>query len=408
MLSFILRSCPNVEMIGVYECPLIHCGDIPCLLDLIHEIKNRQRRREGLLLIKAFDFFPRYHGGMPFEDSRAATYGLTWSANSLETVQRGFFVIVLKAFMKARAMKLDLLFTKGKAFCDFLYHVPNYTLAIASFLDALHRYVELKDCKNPSESELKQAIYDLLKPVRLGLENVEDDWPHWYLQSMGKNPLFCSSCGYEMLRQFFTRLSRASPSLSLPCAGCLLQHQLDMETDHLKGEKKRALGLLFPAHDRLQFNQDTPLCQGARGLIRLASTRTKQSAPPLSLSNSGNVYQLGYQEIPVRDNKIHFDSLQGLPGLGELVQGATFATKWAAAMDLCHQMDMVSRVVRRLRDESRGTKGSLCERMIDGGMPDHAEERQHPRVSRDPTERLSHNFLTVVKLEKYIYDKGWL
>ncbi|KAM4058486.1 ribosomal protein [Hirsutella rhossiliensis] len=413
ILAVILRSCHYVEMIGIYDCPLIHFGDVLCLLDLIHEI-NSERRKKDLPLIKAFDFFPRFHGGMPYQDIRAQTYGLTWGPDSLEIVQRGFFGIILKAFMKAGAMQLDLLFTKGQAFCDFLYNVPNYTLAVVSFLDALHRYVDLQRRRNPTKNELKQTVYDLLKPVRIGLEDVENDWPRWYTGIMGNHLVFCSSCGYKMLQEFFTALSRVGRPLTRVCAGCLLQRRLDLEPDHLKGEKKHVLDSLFPRHDGLRFNKDASLGQGARGLIRLESTVSKRpSAPLVTVNDDGEEYLPHYLEPLLRDNKIHFDSLQGLPGLGELVgDGALAKKKWTQAMDRCHKLDMYSRLVRRVREESGDPKGNRgpnpSERRIDGGMPDHVDERQPPRQQGNSGQRLSHSFSSVVGLEKYLYDKGWL
>lgn len=412
IVAIILRSCPHVEMIGIYDCPLIHFGDVLCLLDLIHEI-NKERRRKGLPLIKAFDFFPRFYGGMPYQHATADTYGLTWGPDSLEIVQRGFFGIILKAFMKARTMKLDLLFGKGQAFCDFLYNVPNYTLAVVTFLDALHRYVDLQRRRNPSENESKQAIYDMLKPVRLGLERVESDWPHWYTQIMGNRNIFCSSCGYEMLQEFFTALSRRDRPLTRVCAGCLLQRRLDLEIDHLKREKGHILDSLLPGHDGLQFNKDAPLGQGARGLIRLESTVSKRPPSPLIfVSDEGDVHAPQYTEPLLRDNKVHYDSLQSLPGLGEVVGGAAFAAKWAEAMDRCRKLDMYSRLVRRVSQESDGAMGGrkprLSDRRMDGGMPDHVDERQPPRLQVKSKHPLSHSFSSIVELEKHLYNKGWL
>lgn len=395
-------------MIGIYDCPLIHFGDVICLLDLIHEV-NRERREKDQPVVKAFDFFPRFHGGMPYQDARAATYGLTWGPGSLEVVQRGFFGIILKAFMKARAMKLDLLFTKGQAFCDYLYNVPNYTLAVASFLDALHRYVDLQHRTNPSVNELKQAMYDLLKPVRLGLEVVENDWPHWYTSIMGDYLIFCSSCGYEMLQEFFTALSRCGRPLTRVCAGCTLQRLLDVEPDHLKREKKCVLDSLFPEHNGLQFNKDAPLGQGARGLVRLESTVSKRPAPPpVTVNDDGGQHRPQYIEPLLRDNKIQFDSLQRLPDLGELVGNPRFAKKWTKAIGVSHELDMYSRVIRRVGEEKNGSKGDLGESRVDGGMPDHVDERQPPRQPGNQDPRQSHNFSSVMGLETYLYNMGWL
>ncbi|RDA92910.1 hypothetical protein CP533_3886 [Ophiocordyceps camponoti-saundersi (nom. inval.)] len=415
MLAVILRACPLVEMIGIYDCPLIHFGDVICLLDLIHEV-NGQRRKDGNPVVSAFDFYPRYHWGMPFEHPRANTYGLTWGPESRDVVQRGFFAIILKAFMKAKALRLGLLFDKGMAFRDFLYTTPNYTLAVPVFLDALYRISDLRyNNKTGKENELKQAMYDLVKPVRLGLEMPDRDELKWYPQILGKHLIFCSSCGYEMLEEFFTSAVRSdSPPHQRLCAGCILSCRLDREDDHLKQHKLRVLDHLFPEHEAKCFNQDAPLGYEAAGLIRLKTREMKRSAPPpLALNADGNPYQPAYREALVRDNKICLDSVQNLPSLCDVVEGEDFRARWRDAFGDGHYVDVYSRLCRRLCDESRDeeaqnaavTRKVDLRRRVDGGMPDHPDERQPPKPLGV---MVSHSFRSVVDLETYIYEKGWL
>lgn len=411
ILAIILRACPHVEMIGIYDCPLIHFGDVLCLLDLIHEI-NSKRKEDNLPVIKALDFFPRYHEGMPYEHPWAETYGLTWGPQKLDIVQRGFFCIVLKAFMKAKAMKLDLLFSKGNAFCDFLFKVPNYSLAVPSFLDAMFRLVDLQlKKKRGTQNEHKQLVYDLLKPVRIDLEkNISHDWPHWYTKIMGKYLVFCSSCGYEMLEEFFTAASRNSQPHTRVCAGCLLQLKLDDEGDHLKKKKAATLTTLFPEWDGRSFNHDAPLAAAARGIISLKPTVSECRAPPaLIVNNHGDVFQPPFEQPLVRNNKIHFDSLQNLPSLADLVGNSKAVKLWRTVYHQSNNLDMYSRLVRRLREENRdvGGDGRPFERTrFDGGMPDHVEERQPPRMLQEY--KLSRSFSNVVALETMVYDNGWL
>ena len=286
MIAVILRACPNVRMIGIYDCPLIHFGDVLCLIDLIHEV-NCQRRRTGLPEITALDFYPKYNHGTPFSSANSATYGLTWGPHKLDVVQRGFFDIILKAFMKARTMKLGLLFDKGKAFCDYLHQVPSFPLAVPMFLDALHRYMEVRD-----ERSKKKVIYDLLKPVRLGLErHMDHDWPHWYTAIMGKNLVFCSSCGYETLEEFYSASARDMQPCVRVCAGCTLQRWLDDEDDHLKEYKKQILDTLYPNWSGSKFNKDAPMPQMANGIIKLRSTiSVRPFENPLTVDSEGHMY----------------------------------------------------------------------------------------------------------------------
>ncbi|PNY24541.1 Uncharacterized protein TCAP_05534 [Tolypocladium capitatum] len=411
ILAVILRACPRVEMIGIYDCPLIHFGDVLCLLDLIHEI-NLKRREGNLPVIKALDFFPRYHEGMPYQHPWAETYGLTWGPQKLDIVQRGFFCIVLKAFMKAKAMNLDLLFSKGNAFCHFLFKVPNYSLAVPSFLDAMYRLVDLQRAKKGSiDDERKQVTYDLLKPVRIDLEeNISHDWPHWYCNIMGRYLFFCSSCGYEMLEEFFTAAARDSQPHTRVCAGCLLQLTLDEEGDHLKKKKTATLTKLFPAWHWNCFNHDAPLSAAARGIISLKSTVSERPDPPGIIVNSeGDLVRPPFERPLVRDNKVHSDSLQNLPSLADLVEDPEVAKLWTTVNHQTNNLDMYSRLVRRLREENQHVRGhglAFENTRFDGGMPDHVEERQPPRVLQQF--RLSHSFSNVVKLETMVYNNGWL
>ncbi|RDA88893.1 hypothetical protein CP532_5441 [Ophiocordyceps camponoti-leonardi (nom. inval.)] len=415
MLAVILRACPLVEMVGVYDCPLIHFGDVICLLDLIHEV-NGQRRKDGNPVISAFDFYPRYHRGMPFDHPRAGTYGLTWGPESLEVVQRGFFAIVLKAFMKAKALRLGLLFDKGMAFRDFLYATPNYSLAVPTFLDGLYRISDLRyENKAGKENEIKQAMYDIVKPVRLGLEPADRDAFKWYPRILGKHLVFCSSCGYEMLEEFFTSIVRCdAPPHQRVCAGCILSCRLDREDDHLKQRKMQVLSHLFPKHEAKCFNLDAPLGYEAAGLIRLKTSEVQRPPSPSPILNAdGFPYQPAYREALVRDNKVCFDSLQNLPSLGDIAEGEEFKAMWMEAFGDGHYVDMYSRLCRRLSDESRyeeaqgykATRKVDMRRRVDGGMPDHPEERQPPKPAGVMP---SYSFGSVLQLETYIYEKGWL
>ncbi|PFH62110.1 hypothetical protein XA68_15071 [Ophiocordyceps unilateralis] len=410
VLAVILRACPLVEMVGIYDCPLMHFADVICLLDLIHEV-NGQRRRDGNPIIRALDFYPRYHHGMPFQHWTAETFGLTWGPQSRDVAQRGFFTIILKAFMKAKALRLDLLFDKGKAFRDFLYMTPNYSLAVPTFLDALYRISDLRRNKAGPTHEFRQALYDLLKPVRVGLEKVQYDWPKYFTETMGNHLVFCSSCGYEMLQEFFTNAVRIAPPHQRVCAGCNLSRRLDTEDDHLKTEKMKILDLLFPSNVRRDFNRDAPLGYEAEGLIKLKTTETtRPPPPPLTLNSDGHIYQPQFQHAMVRDNKINFDSVQTLPTLEQMMNDQVCRARWSRALNGGHHLDMYSRLCRRLCDESEADAGKTkrkldLRRRVDGGLPDHPEEHQPPRLKGMA---LSHSFASLVDLEVYLYDNGWL
>ncbi|KAG5943450.1 hypothetical protein E4U53_007047 [Claviceps sorghi] len=404
MVAVILRACPNVRMVGIYECPLIHFGDVLCLIDLIYEV-NCDRRKKGLSEVTGLDFYPHYNKGTPFASNATATYGLTWGPLKLDIAQRGFFNIIMKAFLKAKRMKLGLLFDHDKAFCKYLNQVPNYPLAVPTFLDAMYRYMEVRDAKARSK-----VLYDLLKPVRLGLEtHMDRDWPNYYSTIMGRHMVFCSSCGYETLQEFFTFFARQVPHPHRRrCAGCTLQRCLDEENDHLKAQKKQILDTLFPDWNGSEFNSDAPLPLSVRNILKLHSTESvRPTVNRILLDSKGEMYCPQITEAFVRDNKGHLDSLQNLPSLQELLKGPESVARWGHAYNKCNNLDMYSRSTRKVRqdrirnDGDEGVRGPKW----DGGMPDHIEELQPGKLAGD--EIPSHDFQAAASFFAEIARRGW-
>ncbi|KHN96747.1 uncharacterized protein MAM_05303 [Metarhizium album ARSEF 1941] len=400
MMAVILRGCPNVRMIGIYDCPLIHFGDVLCLLDLIHEV-NCKRREAGLPEIKGFDFYPRYNHGTPFQSASSATYGLTWGPHKLDVVQRGFFDVILKAFMKTKKMNLDLLFDKDEAFCEYLGRVPLPPLAVPTFLDALHRYMEVKD-----GGPKREVIYDLVKPVRLGLDrHMDRDWQNGYMLTLAQNLVFCSSCGYETLEEFYSAAARETQPHRRVCAGCTLQRWLDEEDDHLKSYKKQALDTLYPKWKGLGFNHDAPMPRAAKAIIKLRCTTSERpDTNHTTVDGEGAMYTRQVMLDLLRDNKVHWDSLADLPTLSELLDdGKT----WGHFYNKCNNLDVYCRAVRCAAEQGEGGEegNSLRRSRFDGGVPDTAEELQ-------PSSSLvrgvpCHDIASAVMFHAGLTAKGW-
>ncbi|KAH6609337.1 hypothetical protein Trco_002683 [Trichoderma cornu-damae] len=387
VLAVMLRGLPHVVMVGVYKCPLIHFGDVIPILDLIHEI-NIQRREDDMPEIQAFDFYPHFNQGMPYAHENAATYGLSWSPAPMDIAQRGFYAILLKAFMKAKAMGIDLLFSPDHAFMEYLTKIPNTPLGVYGFLDAIYRYLEVKkDDENRANLKL-QAIYDIVKPIRMALEgNLADDWPKYYTKEMAKTLLFCSSCGYETFKEFFPANSKSRLQRHRRvCGGCLLQRYLDREMDHFKGYKRRLIDALCPGWDKEAFNEDAPIFEGGVELIRLESTETDRPLPSFPTFIVDGLIRISpYYEPLMRDNKLQFDSLAGLPRLRDFARDPRMRRLCLKVMFLSLKDDVLRRAVLELRnqypadDKKKGIPAFRTTR-IDGGAPDHQDEVQPPNL----------------------------
>ncbi|RFU75313.1 hypothetical protein TARUN_6913 [Trichoderma arundinaceum] len=389
MLAVILRGLPHVVMVGVYSCPLIHFGDVIPMLDLIHEINIYRRKRE-MPEIKALDFFPYFNQGMPYAHENAATYGISWGSLPMDIAQRGFYAILLKAFMKSKAMGIELLFSPDHAFMEYLTKVPNTPLGVFGFLDAIYRYLEVKR-DNVDRVNLKlQAIYDIVKPIRMALvENLASDWPKYYTKEMAKSLLFCSSCGYETFEEFFpanskNRLQRHRRV----CSGCLLQRCLDREIDHFKAHKKRLIDMVCPDWDRAAFNKDAPLFEGGAELIHLESTETDRPLPRFpTFVVDGLVRISPYYEPLMRDNKFQFDSLVGLPSLRDIAEHRRTTCRWWSTVIEAIKSDVLRRGIQELRnqyptDDKKKGIPAFGPTRLDGGAPDHQDEAQ-PEKSAD-------------------------
>lgn len=308
-------------MLGIYDCPDVHFGDVICLLDLIHEINSS--RSPGQPRIQALDFYPRYNTGSTLEQAKpgddANAYGLSFKKLRSDAQQRGVFAILLQAVLKSKEMNIQLLMDRDGAFMTYLSKLPLLPLQVFSFLDGLYRYLDLMASRSTDKNAVKQALYDILKPVRMGLESMENDWHHFYLNEMGESMMFCSSCGYEYLEDFFAQSSRMARPHTRLCAGCTLRLWLDEESDAGKRDGLEIWDPFFPNWHRSEFNTDAPLHQHGNSLIRLRSTETNRPLPPLiQFDQNGNVIRPRHVEPLIRDNKIHNDSLRGLPTLLEM------------------------------------------------------------------------------------------
>ncbi|KAF4125118.1 hypothetical protein GMORB2_3957 [Geosmithia morbida] len=415
LLAVILRGCPNVTALGVYDCPLIHFGDVICLLDLIWDV-NRIRVAQKRSTITSFDFFPCFERGMPFDHPSAATYGLSWIPMTCEVSQRGLYVIILKAFMKAHQMKLDSLFGEHQALREYLLRVPNLPFSVPMFLDALYRLVKLPKTRGRPHKDEGEIISDLLKPIRLDFSRgLADDCPDLHPSKVDRDRLFCVSCGYEMLQDFFTPPAVETVQSERLCAGCLLQSRLDGEQHRQKKAKRECLDGLFPDHDPMQFNQDAPIPKGgaAATVIRLRSARSEMLNPALPLCLPHILNDGGARPQPrplVRNKKAHGDSLRGLPDLDNLLSAnESRVVRWMDFKANCRRVDAFAcaswlAIDQRCGQSDRSTIKRIRE-IIPLGKPNHWEELQF-RKHGCFTE--SYTFPEALHRHLELVSKGWL
>ncbi|KAM3513999.1 hypothetical protein MY11210_002316 [Beauveria gryllotalpidicola] len=392
ILAIILRACPNITMLGVYDCPLIHFGDLIPLLDLIHEI-NMERKLLNKPLIGGFDFYPSFHKGLSAGEDEHEVFGLTADSMDRDIIQRGLFAILMKGFLKARQLKLHLLFEPGRALKAFLFRIPNPPLSIPTFFDGLCRYLE----SGAYETQRRRALYDLTKPIRLGLERDLAD-SSWYQEEMGRYLPFCSSCGYEMLYELFSAGTRRVDPHRRVCAGCSLQDILDRQPHDMRDCKVGLLAKLMPDWNGLVFNKDAPT--GDCDLMSLQATQTlRNEPPPLYINGKGELAARHHVIQLLRDNKSPADSLQNLPTLQDLVEGAGSDCQWADLFNDCHKADVYARARMCINAEAK-KKG----RVSKGPRDWYGEVWRREKHAREVQ---SFDYRSAVLFHLELESKGW-
>ncbi|KAH6960821.1 hypothetical protein DER45DRAFT_642719 [Fusarium avenaceum] len=380
LIAIILRACPYVTAIGIYECPLIHFGDIICLLDLIHEV-NLERDKQGLPRVESFDFYPRYHAGMPYigrDVDENCTYGLLWKHQNNNVVQRGVLAILLHVVLKSRRMGLGLLMDHDAAFMAYLSNVPLLPRIVLDFLDGLYRYLDVQKADPDNCNALKQALYDMSKAIRISLEPLDKDWPNYYMKQMGIGLVFCSSCGYELLPEFYIGEELRQQPHQRTCCACYLQFWMDREKDHQKIPSRDLMSVFYPDWEPKAFNVDAPLLREGRELLRMGTRKSiRDPEPSIQILPDGEQYVPSFTIEFVRDNKDYENSLQGLPDLKTLLLEKGLREQEMSTIALCADTDRtVALLLRAEYPEREGSRLAFAKTRKDGAAPDHYDEGQ--------------------------------
>jgi hypothetical protein len=380
----------KVTTVGIYDCPLLGFSDISDILDIIFVV-NKERLAKGLPEIDSLDWSPKHEAGMPFKSEGAAEYGISWDPYDLNMFQRGFYGILLRAFMKSESMGIKLLFDKDCAFRDFLFRVPNLPFGVPMFLDGLYRYLDLikggAELQGKRKHALRRAIFDILKPVRM---QIEDGWsrdhPKWYQFRMGVDKNFCSVCGYETLPQFHIAHDTQM------CAVCRMQDLLDRENHGLRRDKIKCIDALVKAQDSNMPNED----QSNEGQHPVIQDEPNEEAPILEAA-SGLLKKL--RASTRRQNEI---SWANLPTLAELAvdNEAIHRRTWCSFYEQCDRLDVWTRTMRFCIRNGFPT----CQDKETVDMPDHVFERQ----VLSQGQRGSYTWTSAMEAHKWHVERGWV
>lgn len=141
----ILKSLRNLKLIGIYQCQLLHLGNMAELLDVV---KARGQRTGGDSSYVDLDFFPMYHEG-PNSIIRHGSYGAVWNHPTCDMATGIWQLVLYELYPKARYLDIDIL-SWGRAFRHFLEKLPMPSWTNVRIYEAI-KSIEYRGKENPGE-----------------------------------------------------------------------------------------------------------------------------------------------------------------------------------------------------------------------------------------------------------------
>lgn len=287
-IKCILASLPNLENLGVYQCPLLHFGKAKELLDVV---KVHPRDGGGTKKYVNLDFFPMFHQG-PNILMRHGSFGVSWGYVACDTVTAIMQIVLYDLYPLARELGINL-FAWGSAFRLFLEKCPMPDWTVVKVYEAIRTFecsqgtpsiADLNDYTPECDWKWRNFVNELTAAI------VGDDWDAFFVNNRSDNRLEdymksahkivryrrqdlwwqrrqnCVTCTKDMIRLFFVFGEGF-------CWGCILKQYLSSEVDHHRSIKTET------AHKWLSGSQ--PLSDARAGFLKV-----DQYTAPLSERNA--------------------------------------------------------------------------------------------------------------------------
>ncbi|KAK2060295.1 hypothetical protein LY76DRAFT_682835 [Colletotrichum caudatum] len=235
IVEMILMTCPQLEILGVVNCELLHVGHLIPLLDLFYWNSKRTAKKPAVL-----QFYPRTYFG-PLHN-RLGTHIVSWDPINVN-VLTSFFATVFLAVMKAIPMGIELL-SESQDFRRFFDLVPMKPGQGAAFLHHVFTWID---------SAISAPSYALLPEIVR--EGLEDQVLMSLLQGCNqkkyrqRNEQFqqhtCNRCSNILVRAFFRPEMDVRRPEHWVCRICDLKYALDGEAHHRLIEKRELLDIFL-------------------------------------------------------------------------------------------------------------------------------------------------------------------
>ncbi|KAI0103542.1 hypothetical protein F4814DRAFT_455983 [Daldinia grandis] len=258
LLKKCLERLPNLEILGVYNCVLLHFGEtIPFLKAIIAHNKT-----SGNKFVRS-DFSPVYYPGLPVgSEGRMGEFGVIPSDQGLIDTRRAIVAVLRKAVSLALKNGIDW-FTPGTAMRQYLERIPFALGSLRYILEACYNlyyhehglyYPFLKDIlkrgivfdnNEPRHELMRCTVYNDLVLAVEGKPMQRDRLVGLTTSEGFSNLTTCAFCETPLPAYFFTQESIDRRSDQVECCGCQLGTQLEHHVDNFFQERKGVMHFLF-------------------------------------------------------------------------------------------------------------------------------------------------------------------
>ncbi|KAI1408997.1 hypothetical protein F5Y13DRAFT_203975 [Hypoxylon sp. FL1857] len=257
VLNQCLEMLPNLEVLGVHNCELLHFGKTVELLNAVIAHNNRHENR----FVRA-DFSPfYYYGPQRQDDGRKGEYGVIPSDMGTVDTRRAVVATLRTAVPLAVQNGIDW-FTPGTGMRKFLDRLPFSLGSIRYILEALFNmnYYEQGSYESVESYHWKavspenfQARHDVMhrtlhNDLVLAVHGkaMDQDTLSATMTLRGEMRLVkCSYCRVKLPAYFYTQESANRRRGQIECCGCQLRVLLDHQVDNFYQEKRMAVQKLL-------------------------------------------------------------------------------------------------------------------------------------------------------------------
>lgn len=284
----IITSLRNLKLIGIYQCQLLHLGNMDELLNAVKT--GRQHKGSGDCSFVDLDFFPMYHEG-PNSIFRHGSFGAVWNQPDCDMATGIWQLVLYELYPEARKLGIDIL-KWGCAFRLFLEKLPmpqwaNVRIceAIKSFEYTGHHWVSELDMTayNKTVGRWERFIDDVTAALRGdGVEPALVPGDHITEVIGGSNPSLRRKYGWWRETKTCDMCKRKVPAVFCPfgegrCWGCLAKVCLDGDWDHFKTFKAHAAAAWFSGcQDLDDITRDGSADKGYRLAQKIDSFRRRE------------------------------------------------------------------------------------------------------------------------------------